>query len=112
MWSDKPSAQVIAEMSYNQRAKPLPDIQVRSNIAIQNHETKRWEIYGIVTDHTDFDTLGHEVAMSESDTSLKGAFQCQFHPLIGKDLYTPTSSATQPDYTKTIITSSNHLTPH
>jgi len=34
------STKETLEMSNNQRAKPLPNIQVRSYITIQNHETK------------------------------------------------------------------------
>jgi len=44
------STKETLEMSNNQCAKPLPNIQVRSYITIQNHETKQWEIYAIVTD--------------------------------------------------------------
>ena len=38
------------ETSYNHNAKPLPEIKIGSKVAIQNHETKRWDIYGTVTD--------------------------------------------------------------
>ena len=37
-------------LAYNQHARTLPEIDVGSNVAIQNKETKRWDIYGIVTD--------------------------------------------------------------
>ena len=35
---------------YNRRAHPLPDITVGSHVAIQNSETKQWDIYGRVVD--------------------------------------------------------------
>jgi len=35
---------------YNQHAHPLPDITIGSHVAIQNPQTKVWDIYGIVTD--------------------------------------------------------------
>ena len=31
-------------------AKPLPEINIGSKVALQNHKTKRWDIYGTVTD--------------------------------------------------------------
>ena len=34
---------------YNQRAHPLPDIQVGTTVAVQNGVNKRWDIYGIVS---------------------------------------------------------------
>ena len=39
-----------AETYYNQHAHTLSDISVGSHVAIQNSDTKRWEIYGVVTD--------------------------------------------------------------
>ena len=38
--------------SYNSKAKLLPEITIGSRVALQNHETKRWDIYGTVTDIT------------------------------------------------------------
>ncbi len=38
-----------AESAYNAHAHSLPDIRIGSNVAIQNSETKLWDIYGIVT---------------------------------------------------------------
>ena len=38
------------EQSYNQHARPLPDIIIGTKVAIQNQCTKRWDIYGTVTD--------------------------------------------------------------
>ena len=38
------------ESSYDAHAHNLPEIGVGSNVAIQNSETKLWDIYGIVTD--------------------------------------------------------------
>ena len=38
------------EQSYNQHARPLPDINVGTKVAIQDQCTKRWDIYGTVTD--------------------------------------------------------------
>ena len=38
------------EKYYNQHSHTLPDINIGSDVAIQNSDTKRWEIYGIVTD--------------------------------------------------------------
>ena len=38
------------ETSYNSKARPLPEIKIGSRVALQNHETKRWDIYGIITD--------------------------------------------------------------
>ena len=35
---------------YNQHTHPLKDITVGSHVAIQNPQTKAWEIYGIVTE--------------------------------------------------------------
>ena len=36
--------------SYNSKARPLPEIKIGSRVALQNHETKWWDIYGTVTD--------------------------------------------------------------
>ena len=38
--------------SYNSKARPLPKITIGSRVALQNPETKRWDIYGTVTDIT------------------------------------------------------------
>ena len=38
------------EQYYNQHSHTLPDINIGSHVAIQHKDTKRWEIYGIVTD--------------------------------------------------------------
>ena len=38
------------EKHYNQHAYSLPDINIGSNVAIQNPITKRWDIYGVVTE--------------------------------------------------------------
>ena len=39
-----------AETYYNKRAHPLPEIHIGSKVAIQNPETKLWDIYGTVAD--------------------------------------------------------------
>ena len=36
------------EQYYNQHARALPEIQVGTNVALQNPTTKLWDIYGIV----------------------------------------------------------------
>lgn len=36
--------------SYNRKARALSEVKIGSRVALQNHETKRWDIYGIVTD--------------------------------------------------------------
>ena len=38
------------ERYYNSKARPLPEINIGSKVALQNQETKRWDIYGTVTD--------------------------------------------------------------
>ena len=38
------------ELYYNRHARALPDINVGSNVAVQNHTTKRWDIYGVVVE--------------------------------------------------------------
>ena len=38
------------EQHYNRHAFSLPDIDIGSNVAIQNPITKRWDIYGVVTE--------------------------------------------------------------
>ncbi len=40
---EKPS-----NLFYNQHARPLPEIHLGTKVAIQNSETKRWDIYGTV----------------------------------------------------------------
>ena len=44
------ASQEKVEKAYNQHARPLPLITVGSNVAIQNHNTKMWDTYGIVTE--------------------------------------------------------------
>ena len=39
-----------SEAFYNTHAHPLPDINVGSHVAIQNHQSKLWDIYGVITD--------------------------------------------------------------
>ena len=39
-----------AETYYNKRAHPLPEIHIGSKVAIQNPETKLWDIYGTIAD--------------------------------------------------------------
>jgi len=34
---------------YNSSAHPLPEIKVGTNVAVQDHRTKLWDTYGIVT---------------------------------------------------------------
>ena len=41
-----------SENFYNLHAHPLPDIRIGSHVAIQNTQSKLWDIYGIVTDIT------------------------------------------------------------
>ena len=38
------------ELYYNRHARALPDINVGSNVVVQNHTTKRWDIYGVVVE--------------------------------------------------------------
>ena len=38
------------EHSYNEHAHSLPLITIGSHVAVQNHETKQWDIYGTITD--------------------------------------------------------------
>ena len=40
----------LVESHYNCHAHTLPDIHVGSNVAVQDASTKRWDIYGVVTD--------------------------------------------------------------
>ena len=35
---------------YNAHVWPLPDIHVGSSVAVQNPQTKLWDVYGIVTE--------------------------------------------------------------
>ena len=44
------TTQETVEQSYNQHARPLPLITIGSHVAVQNHETKQWDIYGTITD--------------------------------------------------------------
>ena len=37
------------ELSYNNHAWTLPEITIGAHVALQNRETKRWDIYGTVT---------------------------------------------------------------
>ena len=39
-----------SESFYNTHAHPLPDIQVGPQVAVQNPQSKPWDIYGIVMD--------------------------------------------------------------
>ena len=39
-----------AETFYNAHARNLPEIRIGSHVAVQDSETKVWDIYGIVTD--------------------------------------------------------------
>lgn len=34
---------------YNQKAHPLPEINVGTNVAVQNPSTKQWDTYGVIT---------------------------------------------------------------
>ena len=36
--------------SFNSKVRPLPKIKIGSRVALQNYETKLWDIYGTVTD--------------------------------------------------------------
>jgi hypothetical protein len=38
------------ETTYNSKARFLPEIRTGSMVALQNHETKRWDIYGTIVD--------------------------------------------------------------
>ena len=38
-----------SEAFYNTHAHPLPDIEVGTNVAVQNHQSKLWDIYVVVT---------------------------------------------------------------
>ena len=42
------SSEEQVESYYNLHARPLPEIMVGSNVAVQNQGTKRWDIYGVV----------------------------------------------------------------
>lgn len=44
------NTQEAVEHTYNQHARPLPMITVGSHVAVQSHDTKLWDIYGIVTE--------------------------------------------------------------
>ena len=44
------NTQETVEHTYNQHAHPLPMITVGSHVAVQSHNTKLWDIYGIVTE--------------------------------------------------------------
>ena len=35
---------------YNSKVRPLPEIEIGLKVALENHETKWWDIYGTVTD--------------------------------------------------------------
>ena len=35
---------------YNEHKRPMPNINIGSHVAIQNHQTNVWDIYGIVTE--------------------------------------------------------------
>ncbi len=38
------------ETTYNSKARALPEIHAGSRVAVQNHETKRWDTYGTVAE--------------------------------------------------------------
>ena len=38
------------KIAYNQHARPLPDLTVGTMVAVQNPDTKYWDIYGVITD--------------------------------------------------------------
>ena len=44
------STREAVELSYNRHARNLPEITIGSRVALQNNETKRWDIYGTVTE--------------------------------------------------------------
>ena len=44
------STQEQVENYYNLHTRRLPDIVVGSNVAVQNHRSKNWDIYGVVTE--------------------------------------------------------------
>lgn len=44
------SHQEQVESYYNRRARPLPEIHIGSNVAVQNHHSKLWDVYGVVVD--------------------------------------------------------------
>ena len=46
---DDVSMDLKTEEYYNQRAHTLPELTTGTNVAIQNPNTKRWDIYGVVT---------------------------------------------------------------
>ena len=54
--SDQEARQQKKEMSeksqryYNARAHALPEIQIGTNVAVQDHRTKLWDTYGVVTE--------------------------------------------------------------
>ena len=51
------STQEAVEESNNLHARPLPEINIGSRVALQSHETKCWDIYSTVTDmgqHMDY----------------------------------------------------------
>ena len=47
--SEEPTVDNSNQLYYNQKAHPLSDIQVGTNVAIQNTVTKRWDTYGLIT---------------------------------------------------------------
>jgi len=53
--SDQEERQQTKDMSeksqryYNTRAHTLPEIQIGMNVAVQDHRTKLWDTYGVVT---------------------------------------------------------------
>ena len=44
------NTQETVEHTYNRHARPLPVLTVGSQVAIQNHDTKQWDIYGTITE--------------------------------------------------------------
>ena len=78
------NVQEAVEEVYNRRAQILPEIIIRSKVALQNHETKRWDRYGTIADigpHRQTSSR-HRVDMSysETDGSSDGTLLC-LHPL-------------------------------
>ena len=43
------ATQEVSQKYYNTRAHPLPEIQVGTNVAEQDHRSKLWDTYGVVT---------------------------------------------------------------
>ena len=41
--------QEVSQKFYNTRAHPLPEIQAGTNVTVQDHRSKLWDTYGVVT---------------------------------------------------------------